>query len=157
VLPRGALRDLVNGLGGLEISPPQRMHYRDASQKLSIDLEAGLQQLGGAKVEKLVRFRDPSYGEAGRRNSMQLVESGLRERMQQPERLATLPFLVSQLQSKVETNLSSNETLSLLAAGLDGTRPLQFSSLPLKPAEEKHKGLRQLDPAAVPPLWKAPS
>jgi hypothetical protein len=34
---------------------------------------------------------------------------------------------------------------------------VQFASLPLKPAEEKHKGLRQLDPGASPPLWKEPA
>ncbi|MDM7953615.1 MAG: LCP family protein [Cyanobium sp. CZS 25K] len=157
VLSRGALRDLVNGLGGLELSPPRRMSYRDKTQKLSIDLEAGLQQLGGDKVEQLVRFRDPWFGEAGRRSNQQLVATGLRERMLQPERLAKLPFLVTQLQAKVETNLSPSETLSLLAAGLDGTRPVQFASLPLKPAEEKHKGLRQLEAGANTPLWKPPA
>lgn len=157
VLPRGALRDLVNGLGGLELSPPRRMSYTDTTQKLTIDLEAGLQQLGGAKVEQLVRFRDPWLGDTGRRSNQQLVASSLRERMLQPERLAKLPFLVSQLQPKVETNLSPSETLSLLAAGLDGSKPVQFASLPLKPADEKHKGLRQLDPGASPPLWKEPA
>ena len=156
VLSRGALRDLVNGLGGLELSPHRRMSYTDKSQKLTIDLEAGLQQLGGAKVEQLVRFRDPWLGDPGRRSNQQLVATGLRERMLQPEQLAKLPFLVSQLQPKLETNLSSSETLSLLAAGLDGSKPVQFASLPLKPAEEKHKGLRQLDPGATPPLWKEP-
>ncbi|MBD2551315.1 LCP family protein [Microcystis elabens FACHB-917] len=157
VLPRGALRDLVNGLGGLELSPPRRMSYTDRTQKLIIDLQAGLQQLGGAKVEQLVRFRDPWLGEAGRRSNQQLVASSLRERMLQPERLAKLPFLVGRLQPKVETNLTPGETLSLLAAGLDGSRPVQFASLPLKPAEEKHKGLRQLEAGATPPLWKEPA
>jgi LCP family protein required for cell wall assembly len=156
VLPRGALRDLVNGLGGLELSPPRRMSYTDKSQKLTIELEAGLQQLGGDKVEQLVRFRDKWLGEAGRRSNQQLVERSLRERMLEPDRLVKLPFLVSQLQEKVETNLSPGETLSLLAAGLDGMAAVEFSSLPLKPAQEKHKGLRQLEAGATPPLWKEP-
>jgi LCP family protein required for cell wall assembly len=157
VLPRGALRDLVNGLGGLELSPPRRMSYSDRTQKLRIDLEAGLQQLGGAKVEQLVRFRDEGLGEAGRRSNQQLVESSLRERMLQPDRLAKLPFLVTQLQTKVETNLTPSEALSLLAAGLDGARPVEYTTLPLRPAEEKHGGLRQLEAGTTPPLWKAPA
>ncbi len=157
VLPRGALRDLVNGLGGLELSPPQRMSYTDKTQKLTIDLQAGLQQLGGNKVEQLVRYRDTWLGDTGRRSNQQLVATSLRERMLQPERLAKLPFLVSQLQPKVQTNLTPGETLSLLAAGLDGSKPVQFASLPLKPAEEKHKGLRQLEAGATPPLWKPPA
>ncbi|WP_216902707.1 LCP family protein [Synechococcus sp. CCY 9618] len=157
VLPRGAFRDLVNGLGGLELSPPRRMRYTDKTQKLTIDLEAGLQQLGGAKVEHLVRFRDRWLGDAGRRSNQQLVGSSLRERMLQPDKLAKLPVLVTQLQAKVDTNLSQGETLSLLAAGLDTAKPVQFSSLPLKPAEEKHKGLRELEAGATPPLWKEPT
>ena len=157
VLSRGAFMDFVNGLGGLELSPPRRMSYTDKTQKLTIDLQAGLQQLGGAKVEQLVRFRDQWLGDSGRRSNQQLVASSLRERMLQPERLAKLPFLVSQLQPKVETNLSPSETLSLLAAGLAGRQAVQLSSLPLKPAEEKHKGLRQLEAGATPPLWKEPA
>ena len=101
-------------------------------------------------------FRDKWLGEAGRRNNQQLVESVLRERMLEPDRLVKLPFLVSQLQEKVETNLSPGETLSLLAAGLEGMAAVEFSSLPLKPAQEKHKGLRQLEAGATPPLWKEP-
>ncbi len=157
VIPRGALRDLVNGLGGLEISPPRTMSYTDKKQKFTVNLEAGLQQLGGAGVEQLVRFQDRWLGEAGRRTNQQLVQSGLRERMLQPDRLSKLPFLVTQLQGKVETNLSASETLSLLAAGLDERKPVQFTTLPLKPAEERHKGLRQLDPSASQPLWKEPA
>ena len=64
---------------------------------------------------------------------------------------------MAQLQPKVETNLSPSETLSLLAAGLDASRAVQFSTLPLEPADEKHGGLRQLEAGATPPLWKAPS
>jgi LCP family protein required for cell wall assembly len=157
VIPRGALRDLVNGLGGLEMSPPRTMSYRDRTQKFTIDLEAGLQRLGGAGAEQLVRFQDRWLGEAGRRSNQQLVEIGLRERMLQPDRLAKLPFLVTQLQGKVETNLSATETLSLLAAGLDERKPVDFTTLPLKPAVEKHGGLRQLDRSATPPLWKEPA
>jgi anionic cell wall polymer biosynthesis LytR-Cps2A-Psr (LCP) family protein len=133
------------------------MSYSDRTQKLRIELEAGLQQLGGAKVEQLVRFRDEGLGEAGRRSNQQLVESSLRERMLQPDRLAKLPFLVTQLQTKVETNLTPSEALSLLAAGLDGARPVEYTTLPLRPAEEKHGGLRQLEAGTTPPLWKAPA
>jgi anionic cell wall polymer biosynthesis LytR-Cps2A-Psr (LCP) family protein len=77
--------------------------------------------------------------------------------MLQPDRLAKLPFLVTQLQGKVETNLTPGETLSLLAAGLDDTRAVEFSTLPLEPADEKHGGLRELEAGAIPPLWKAPA
>ncbi len=152
VLPRGALRDLVNGLGGLEIDPPRTMRYQDKAQKLKIDLQGGLQQLGGAQVEQLVRYQDKWLGESGRRRDQQLVTTALQERLRQPEQLAKLSYLLQMLQGKVDTNLSPRETLSLLAAGLDGDRPISFRSLELDPAKPSHGQLRQLSKDSK-PLW----
>ena len=152
VLPRGALRDLVNGLGGLEIDPPRTMRYQDKAQKLKIDLQGGLQQLGGAQVEQLVRYQDKWLGESGRRHDQQLVTTALQGRLRQPEQLAKLNYLLQMLQGKVDTNLSPRETLSLLAAGLDGDRPISFRSLELDPAKPSHGKLRQLTRNSK-PVW----
>ncbi|MFN9686554.1 MAG: LCP family protein [Cyanobacteriota bacterium] len=153
VVPRQALRELVDALGGLEVSPPRRMNYRDLAMKYTIDLQSGLQRLTGGKVEQMVRFRDKWLGEAGRRANQQLVINGLQQQMGQPAQLAILPPLIQTWSSQVETNLSQQEILSLLAAGLDNPKPLQFSSLPMKPATKDFGELRQLDPAAGKPLW----
>ena len=155
VLPRGALRDLVNGVGGLELNPPRTMRYQDKAMKYRIDLQGGLQELSGAQVEQMVRFRDRWLGESGRRNAHQLVETGLRERLAGTEQLSNLPALIGGLQGKVDTNLSPRETLSLLAAGLDQQRPPEFSILPLSPTKPGHGNLRQISPSAVRPIWKA--
>ena len=56
----------------------------------------------------------------------------------------------------MEPNLTARESLSLLAAGLDDRRPIQFTRLPLQPANKNFGGLRQLDIPAGKPLWKAP-
>lgn len=47
VLPRGALRTLVDDLGRVEIAPDRTMNYTDKAQKLTIKLDGGLQWLGG--------------------------------------------------------------------------------------------------------------
>jgi LCP family protein required for cell wall assembly len=156
VLPRSALRRIVDRVGGLELSPPQVMRYQDKAQKYKIDLQSGLQRLNGSQVEQLVRFRDPGLGDSGRRIDHQLVETGLRERFRQPEQVSKLPDLLRDLQGKVETNLSARESLSLLSAGLDDQRPIQFTRLALKPANKDFGGLRQLDVAPGKALWKAP-
>lgn len=156
VLPRGALRDLVNGVGGLELNPPRTMRYQDKAMKYRIDLQGGLQELSGAQVEQMVRFRDRWLGESGRRNAHQLVATGLLKRLGGTEQLSNLPALIGGLQGKVDTNLSPRETLSLLAAGLDSTVPPTFSSLPLSPAKPGHGSLRQLAPSSGGPIWKAP-
>lgn len=156
VVPRQALRDLVNALGGVEVSPPRRMKYQDKTLRYSIDLQSGLQRLSGEKVEQLVRFRDKELGESGRRTSQQVVLQGLREQMAQPSQLALLPGLVGAWAPQVQTNLSTREMLSLLAAALDNPWPMTFQTLPLKPATKEFTTLRQLDPAAPRPLWTQP-
>lgn len=153
VVPRQALRDLVDALGGVEVSPPRRMKYRDQALKYSIDLQSGLQRLSGEKVEQMVRYRDKWLGEAGRRANHQLVLTGLQAQMAAPGQVAQLPNLIPAWMGKVETNLSQQEILSLLAAALDNPKPAEFRSLPLKPATKEFGELRQLDPAAAKPLW----
>jgi len=155
-VPRSALRTIVDRLGGLELSPPQVMRYRDRAQNLRIELESGLQRLNGQQVEQLVRFRNKDLGDSGRRLDHQLVQTGLRERLGRTEQLALLPNLLRDLQGQVDTNLTAKESLSLLAAGLDDRRPILFTRLPLKPAPKEHNGLRQLDAPAGRPLWPAP-
>ena len=177
VVPRAALRRIVDTVGGLELSPPQVMQYRDKAQKYSIDLQSGLQRLDGRQVEQLVRFRDRGLGESGRRRDHQLVQSGLRDRFRRPDQLLLLPDLLRNLQGQVETNLSARESLSLLAAGLDDKRPIQFTSLPLRPPPQPEAdptaddlkasdvkprpsplaGLWQLEPPTPGrPIWPAP-
>ena len=156
VVPRSALRTIVDAVGGLEISPPRVMRYQDKAQKYTIDLQSGLQRLDGKQVEQLARFRDPGYGDSGRRQDHQLIETSLRERLARPEQLLQLPGLLTTLQGLVETNLTGRESLSLLAAGLDDHRPIQFATLPLKPAQKENGGLRQLDLPPDRPVWRAP-
>jgi anionic cell wall polymer biosynthesis LytR-Cps2A-Psr (LCP) family protein len=156
VLPRAALRQLVNGIGGLEIDPPRTMRYEDKAQKLKIDLQGGLQQLGGAQVEQLVRYRDRQLGEADRRNNQQRFVIALRDRLRETEPLTVLPGVLRDLEGQVETNLTPLEALSLLAAGLDDQRPIAFASLPLDPAKPAHGKLRQLSSKAPSVLWPEP-
>lgn len=156
VLPRAAMRALVNGIGGLEISPPRRMTYEDKTMKYRIDLQGGLQKLGGAQVEQLLRFRERNFGESGRRASHQLVETGLRERLSQPEQLVKLPGLLQKLSGQVDSNLSPEEVLSLMAAALEPSQRLQYSTLPLSPAKPDQGPLRQLESSAPAQLWPSP-
>lgn len=153
VLPRAALRQLVNGIGGLEIDPPRTMRYQDKAQKLKIDLQGGLQLLGGAQVEQLVRYRDRWLGEPDRRNNQQRFELALRDRLRQSEPLTALPQVLQGMEGQVESNLTPMEALSLMAAGLDDQRPITFASLPLDPPKPAHGKLRQLSSKSPNPIW----
>lgn len=153
VLSRTALRTLVDGLGGIEANAPRAMRYRDRAQGYSIDLQAGLQRLDGAQVEQLLRYRDPLRPQGSRSDDQQEVGRALLRAMLQPTRLAGLPTLVTGLRREVGTNLSQTETLSLLAGALSRREGVEFSTLPLSPVRPSHGSLRQLSPAATPPLW----
>ena len=124
--------------------------------KYKIDLQGGLQKLSGAQVEQMLRFRERNFGESGRRASHQLVETGLRDRLSQPEQLLKLPGLLQNLSGQVDSNLSPEEVLSLMAAALEPSHPLRFDSLTLSPAKPDQGPLRQLPTTAPAQLWPAP-
>jgi len=146
VIARQGLRQLIDAMGALDVSPPRAMRYSDRSQKLSIDLQAGLQRLDGAKVEQMVRYRDPAAGEAGRRQQQQQLLRSLMRELVQADRLSQLAALARLVLSDSQSNLSEGELLSLLAAGLAQPDALEVSELPLEPADPRHKTLRQLAP-----------
>ena len=151
VLPRSALRQLIDGLGRVELSPDRSMRYLDKSQNYRIQLDGGLQVLNGAQVEQLLRFRDPEAGEERRRERQQMaVESVLRQ-MGQQQQLQQLPDLIANLEPGVDTNLTTQETLSLLAAALQPGERVEFETLALKPALQPKNPLRQLDARAQQP------
>lgn len=153
VLPRGALRQLVDDLGRIEVAPERSMRYQDRSQKYRIALDGGLQQLNGNQVEQLLRFRDRERGEEGRRDRQQLVIDSVLRQMGQQRQLLQLPDLLRQLQDQVDTNLTQSEALSLLAAALQQSEPVRYRSLALRPPLKPGDRLRQLDPASVDQAW----
>lgn len=164
VISRAGLRQLVDGLGGVDANPPTEMHYSDRSQKLVINLDGGLQQLNGHQIEQLARFQDPLRPEESRQENTQEVGRSLLREMAIPDQLGRIPALVRRLKGQVSTNLSEAESLSLLAQALANPEAAQYTSLPLEPPRPmaKPKGktvgppLRQLASDAPTPLWPIP-
>lgn len=153
VLPRSALRELVDRLGRVELSPDRSMRYADKSQKLSIELEGGLQELSGRQVEQLLRFRDEEGGEERRRDRQQFTLETLLRQMGQSQQIRRLPDLVSDLRSQSDTNLTQGEALSLLSAALIQNDSVRFERLLLKPALRPEIKLRELEAPSLQPRW----
>lgn len=109
-----AFRELVDQLGGVEVFVPKKMLYRDATQKLEIDLDPGWQTLNGEQAEQFVRYRDSANGELTRVQRQQVLIAALRDRLMSPASLARLPRLIHIIQNSVDTNLSLQETLALV-------------------------------------------
>ena len=176
VISRAGLRQLVDGLGGVNANPPMEMRYRDKSQNLAIQLDGGLQKLHGRPIEQLARFRDPLNPDDSRQDNQQEVARSLLQELAIPAQLGRVPGLVRNLQGQVMTNLSEAEILSLLAAGLAQPDAVQFSSIPLAPLDNsavhtsapkdpkqrpgglgtKRAALRHIASDAPSPLWPSP-
>ena len=155
VMPRQALRSLVDKLGEVDVILGQSYKSEDSSQGYSVNLQAGRQRLDGAQAEQLARFRKDILDDANRRTRQQLLIEALIEQIKAPGGIAVIPSLVKLLDSEVETNLSQSEQLSLAAAAIASPTPAQITQLPLA----KRAGdqvLRQIRPGLAAPVWPQP-
>lgn len=115
----GALRELVDLVGGVEVYVPQRMVYEDRSQDLHIDLQQGWQTLNGSQAEQFARFRADGQGDIGRVQRQQMLLKALRERLTSPAVIPRLPQIVRVMMRYVDTNLSLEEILALAHFSLE--------------------------------------
>ncbi|QEY31129.1 LytR family transcriptional regulator [Synechococcus sp. RSCCF101] len=155
VMPRRSLRRLVDAVGGVELRLDQTYAYEDETQGLSIDLQAGRQRLNGSQAEHLARYLEAPGQERDRRLRQERLMAALMEELSQAGIATRLPALVASLQPSVNTNLSENESLSLLAAALASGGRVQFSTLPLRPRREA-VSMRELAGEPGSDLWKRP-
>jgi LCP family protein required for cell wall assembly len=112
-----AFRELVDLVGGVEVFVPTPMVYEDKTQKLTINLDAGLQTLNGDQAEQFARFRHDSNGDIGRVQRQEILLKALQKRLSNPTLLTRIPQAIQLLQNSVDTNLSLEEILSLANFG----------------------------------------
>lgn len=113
-----AFRELVDQLGGVRVYVPERMDYTDQTQKLKIDLQKGWQTLNGDQAEQFARYRGDGFGDIGRVQRQQALLKALRSRMTNPAVIPRIPGIIKVMQTYIDTNLSSEEMLSLVNLGL---------------------------------------
>jgi len=106
---------LIDALGGVTVYVPKDMKYQDDSQHLYINLKAGRQHLSGSKALQLLRFRNDEQGDIGRVQRQQMVMRALSEQALNPATLARLPKILSVIQTHLDTNLSIEELVALVA------------------------------------------
>lgn len=156
VLSRGGLRALAEGLGSVEANPPAVMRYRDRTQGLTINLQAGLQRLKGEALEHLARYRDPRRPDESRQEQHLEVSQSLLRELAMPHQLERLQGLTRLMLGQVNTNLGEAELLSLMARGLSAPNDVQWRQLPLAPVGPQGSGgLREMAQGAPEPIWPA--
>ncbi|MEZ2227501.1 MAG: LCP family protein [Microcoleus sp.] len=109
----GALRELVDLLGPVEVFVPHTMSYQDNSQKLTIKLAQGWQTLNGEQAEQFARFRHDGLGDIGRIGRQQSLIQAMRNRLGSPAVLPQIPQIIRVMQKYVHTNLNFQEILTL--------------------------------------------
>ena len=107
------LAALVDALGGVEINVPKRMKYKDNTQKLNIDLYAGMQTLNGEQAEGFARFRHDEEGDIGRIKRQQIVLKAVKAKIANPSVVLRLSDLINVLQKHVDSNLSFDELMAI--------------------------------------------
>ena len=152
VMPRAALRRLVDGLGDVEVVLDKSYKRQDKTQDYTVNLQAGRQNLNGVQAEQLARHLPDPKAVSERRQRQEILVEAVIEQVKAPSGIGAIPDLVNQLDVELETNLSRSEQLSLAAAIIASPDPVAISRLPL--AERVgEQTLRQIKPGATRPLW----
>ena len=154
VMPRQALRSLVDGLGEVEVTLNQSYEHKDSAQNYSVKLQAGRQTLNGRQAEQLARYRPESKNDQARRSRQQSLLKGIHEQLNQPNAIALLPSVIGEVSAQVETDLTPMEMLSLAAAALSSDQPPGITQLELAPRTGQQM-MRELKPNQQLPLWPA--
>ena len=152
VMPRTALRTVVDALGDVDLVLNETYQHNDKSQGYNIKLQAGRQRLNGERAEQFVRYRETPLDNANRRTRQQDLIVALVDQLKDSTVISTLPLLVGQLESELDTNLSRSEQLSLAAALIASPPPVRITQVPLARRVD-NQILRQVKSDQVWPLW----
>ena len=104
---------LVDAIGGVEITVPKKMDYVDHTQKLEIHLASGRQKLNGQHLQEYIRFRHDDLGDIGRVQRQQQVLKAILSELLQPATIGHVPELLQVVKNNVDTDLSVGEILAL--------------------------------------------
>ena len=152
VMPRTALRTVVDALGDVDLVLNETYQHNDKSQGYNLKLQAGRQRLNGERAEQFVRYRETPLDNANRRTRQQDLIVALVDQLKDSTVISTLPLLVGQLESELDTNLSRREQLSLAAALIASPPPVRITQVPLARRLD-NQILRQVKSDLISPLW----
>ncbi len=120
-------KDLVDALGGVEVTVPYDMYYPDAAAGLLIDLKEGPQTLNGEQAAGFVRFRHTARGDYDRIDNVKSLAFAILKRLK--ELSLSTAFKAPELIDALFENLETNATPKLIRQLLP-----YLSRLELQPA-----------------------
>lgn len=114
VLNVHGLVELVDALGGITVNIPKRMHYRDRSAKLNINLDPGPYTMNGTEAMGFVRFRHDALGDIGRVKRQELFIQAVMDKALSPSSWSKVPELLTIAQKHVKTDMSFAQIMQVL-------------------------------------------
>jgi LCP family protein required for cell wall assembly len=113
IVKLGAVRTLVDAVGGLEIDVEKDMDYDDNWGQLHIHLKEGRQPLTGEQVEGYMRFRHDNEGDFGRMRRQQQVFRTISANLKSPSIVFKFNDLLTVLEENLDTNLTRKQLMAL--------------------------------------------
>jgi len=104
---------LIDALGGIDINVEKDMYYVDYAGSLKINLHSGQQTLDGEKALEYVRFRFDELGDLGRIQRQQNLINAVVDKVMNFESMVKLPNIINNLTEYIDTNMNTNEIISL--------------------------------------------
>jgi len=104
---------VIDALGGVRINVEKDMYYVDQAGSLKINLHSGQQVLDGEKALEYVRFRFDPLGDLGRIQRQQKLVNAVIDQFMNFNSIIKIPNIVANLTEYIDTNMNSNEIISL--------------------------------------------
>ncbi|MFZ5814655.1 MAG: LCP family protein [Bacillota bacterium] len=142
-----AFEQLIDQLGGVEITVDRSYHYEDPYQNLVIDIPEGRQVMDGQTALKFVRLRydgvtnDDIARIARQQQFMQAVQAKFAE----PSSWLRIPTLIATMKEQIATDVPEQDQLPLAQALFGARHSLNLMTLPGLPDDATGDWL--LDPA----------
>ncbi|MFZ5825760.1 MAG: LCP family protein [Bacillota bacterium] len=142
-----AFEQIIDQLGGVEITVDRDYYYEDPYQDLVIDIPAGTQVMSGETALKFVRLRydGVTNGDIARIGRQQQFMQAVKAKFTDPSSWARIPKLIQTMKDHVATNVPEQDQLALARALFDARETLTMMTLPGVPDDAT--GDWMLDPA----------
>lgn len=145
LLDTGAVRKMVDAIGGIPMNVPFDMDYDDNEQNLHIKLKKGQQILDGNKAEQFIRFRKNNDGSGYPLGDVQRVETQQKfikaavGEVLKPSTLLKIGDLIKLGLESVKTDITFSDILGYL----DDVKNFDTSKLRMEtlPGEGKYIGI----------------
>ncbi|MCF7934825.1 MAG: LCP family protein [Synergistales bacterium] len=127
--------ELVDMVGGVDITVKKRLHYVDRAGDLYIDIPEGKQHLDGETALEYVRFRNDAMGDIGRVERQQKLVMALLAKLKRPGMLPKLPTIAKKTIDMLDTDLTVTQAVQLASYLKDlSLNEINFATLPGNPA-----------------------